>query len=140
MAVLTPGVYVAVTTFHVEMLPVQLMLAIAAARERVPVDLQLQAEGGSEDCADSAGARHALEAALARDLDGQAAVLVRAAQTQWRSDIFDFGDRKRPNFATQQQLSAHHRNAAFARASVTVDFVIRGFQAGLQLQPPLPAG
>lgn len=31
-----PGIYIAISTYHVEMLPTDLMLAIAAARERVP--------------------------------------------------------------------------------------------------------
>ena len=34
VTMLIPGVYVAITTFHVEMLPTDLMLAISAARER----------------------------------------------------------------------------------------------------------
>lgn len=36
VALLTPSFYIAVSTFHAEMIPTDLMLAIAAARERVP--------------------------------------------------------------------------------------------------------
>lgn len=36
VALLTPSLYIAVSNFHVEMLPTDLMLAIAATRERVP--------------------------------------------------------------------------------------------------------
>lgn len=36
VALLTPAFYIAVTNFHVEMLPTDLMLAIAATRERIP--------------------------------------------------------------------------------------------------------
>jgi len=36
VTMLVPAVYVAVSSYHVEMLPTDLMLAIAAARERVP--------------------------------------------------------------------------------------------------------
>jgi len=36
VTLLLPGIYVAVTTFHQEMLPTDLVLAIAAAREKVP--------------------------------------------------------------------------------------------------------
>jgi spore germination protein KA len=36
VALFTPSIYVAVSNFHVEMLPTDLMLAIAATRERVP--------------------------------------------------------------------------------------------------------
>lgn len=36
IATLTPGFYIAVSTYHLEMLPTDLMLAIAATRERVP--------------------------------------------------------------------------------------------------------
>lgn len=36
VALLTPSVYLAISTFHEEMLPTDLLLAIAASRERVP--------------------------------------------------------------------------------------------------------
>lgn len=36
VTLLLPGIYVAITTFHQEMLPTDLVLAIAAAREKVP--------------------------------------------------------------------------------------------------------
>ncbi|ARU60454.1 spore germination protein [Tumebacillus avium] len=36
IATLTPGLYIAITNYHVEMLPTDLLLAIAATRERVP--------------------------------------------------------------------------------------------------------
>jgi len=36
VTMLIPGTYMAITTFHVEMLPTDLMLAISASRERVP--------------------------------------------------------------------------------------------------------
>ena len=36
LAIITPGFYVALTTFHQEMIPTDLILAIAAARETVP--------------------------------------------------------------------------------------------------------
>lgn len=36
VALLTPALYIAITTFHVEMLPTDLLLAIAATRERIP--------------------------------------------------------------------------------------------------------
>lgn len=36
LAVMTPGVYVAITTFHQEMIPTDLILAVSAARETVP--------------------------------------------------------------------------------------------------------
>jgi spore germination protein KA len=36
VALLTPSIYIAVSTFHEEMLPTDLLLAIAATRERVP--------------------------------------------------------------------------------------------------------
>ncbi len=36
IAIMTPGLYVAVTTFHQEMIPTDLILAISAARETVP--------------------------------------------------------------------------------------------------------
>lgn len=36
LTMLIPAVYIAISTFHVEMLPTDLMLAISAARERVP--------------------------------------------------------------------------------------------------------
>lgn len=36
IALLTPSIYIAISTFHIEMLPTDLMLAISAARERVP--------------------------------------------------------------------------------------------------------
>lgn len=36
LSLLLPGIYVAVTNFHVEMLPTDLLLAIAASREKVP--------------------------------------------------------------------------------------------------------
>ncbi len=36
ITLLAPGLYIAVTTFHPEMLPTDLLLAIAASRERIP--------------------------------------------------------------------------------------------------------
>lgn len=36
ITMLVPGIYIAISTYHVEMLPTDLLLAIAAARERVP--------------------------------------------------------------------------------------------------------
>nr|WP_207952336.1 spore germination protein [Paenibacillus turpanensis] len=36
VAMLTPSIYVAVTNYHIEMLPTDLLLAIAATREKVP--------------------------------------------------------------------------------------------------------
>jgi spore germination protein KA len=36
IAIMTPGIYVAITTFHQEMIPTDLILAISAARETVP--------------------------------------------------------------------------------------------------------
>lgn len=36
VALMTPSIYIAISTFHEEMLPTDLLLAIAAARERVP--------------------------------------------------------------------------------------------------------
>lgn len=36
VALLTPAIYIAITNFHVEMIPTDLLLAIAATRERVP--------------------------------------------------------------------------------------------------------
>ncbi|REK76789.1 spore germination protein [Paenibacillus paeoniae] len=36
MALFLPSLYVAITTFHIEMLPMELMLSIAASRERTP--------------------------------------------------------------------------------------------------------
>lgn len=36
ITLLAPGIYIAVTTFHPEMLPTDLLLAIAASRERIP--------------------------------------------------------------------------------------------------------
>jgi spore germination protein KA len=36
VALLTPSIYIAISTFHEEMLPTDLLLAIAATRERVP--------------------------------------------------------------------------------------------------------
>ena len=37
VTLLVPGVYLAVTTFHPEMFPTDLMLAISASRERIPI-------------------------------------------------------------------------------------------------------
>lgn len=42
LAVLTGGVYVAIVNFHQEMLPTELLLAIAASRERVPFPAALE--------------------------------------------------------------------------------------------------
>ncbi|GAX91939.1 spore germination protein [Effusibacillus lacus] len=42
MALLLPAFYIAVTNFHPEMIPTDLMLAIAAARERVPFPVVLE--------------------------------------------------------------------------------------------------
>ena len=36
IALFAPAIYIAVTTFHAEMIPTDLMLAIAATRERMP--------------------------------------------------------------------------------------------------------
>lgn len=36
IALLTPGLYIAVTSFHVDMIPTDLVLAIASSRERLP--------------------------------------------------------------------------------------------------------
>jgi len=42
VAVLTPSVYIAVATFHEEMIPTDLLLAIAATREKVPFPALLE--------------------------------------------------------------------------------------------------
>ena len=42
VTMLIPGIYVAITIFHVEMLPTDLMLAISAARERVPFPIVVE--------------------------------------------------------------------------------------------------
>ena len=38
----TPAIYIAVTNFHIEMLPIDLLLAIAGAREMVPLPAILE--------------------------------------------------------------------------------------------------
>lgn len=43
IATLTPGLYIAITNYHVEMLPTDLLLAIAATRERVPFPAIIEA-------------------------------------------------------------------------------------------------
>jgi spore germination protein KC len=106
--------------------------------ESVPLELRLQSEMGLENYAARASSRRVLEAAALAVLEGQAATLVRTAQTQWRSDIFGFGDAARRNFATQGQLSDYDWARAFPRASVAVTFTAKTFQVGEQLQPPLP--
>lgn len=42
VAVLTPSIYIAVSTFHEEMIPTDLLLAIAATREKVPFPALLE--------------------------------------------------------------------------------------------------
>jgi len=42
VTMLIPGIYMAITTFHVEMLPTDLMLAISATRERVPFPIVVE--------------------------------------------------------------------------------------------------
>lgn len=42
IALFMPSIYVAVSTYHVEMLPTDLMLAIAASRERVPFSTMVE--------------------------------------------------------------------------------------------------
>ena len=36
IAIFLPGIYIAVTTFHDEFLPTELLLAIGSAREKIP--------------------------------------------------------------------------------------------------------
>ena len=43
MALLLPSLYVAITTFHVEMLPTNLLLSIAASREHAPFPAMIEA-------------------------------------------------------------------------------------------------
>lgn len=42
LSILLPGLYIAVVTFHQEMIPTDLLFAIAAARERVPLPMFLE--------------------------------------------------------------------------------------------------
>lgn len=42
LALLTPAFFIAITTFHVDMIPTDLVLAIAATRERVPFPLIIE--------------------------------------------------------------------------------------------------
>lgn len=42
LSILLPGIYIAVVTFHQEMIPTDLLFAVAAARERVPLPLFLE--------------------------------------------------------------------------------------------------
>lgn len=42
LAILLPGLYIAVVTFHQEMIPTDLLFAIAAAREKVPLPMFLE--------------------------------------------------------------------------------------------------
>lgn len=42
LAVLLPGIYIAVVTFHQEMIPTDLLFAIASAREQVPLPMLLE--------------------------------------------------------------------------------------------------
>jgi spore germination protein len=43
LSLLTPGLYVAITTFHQDLLPTQLLLSVAAAREAIPFPAVVEA-------------------------------------------------------------------------------------------------
>ena len=42
LAILLPGIYISVTTFHDEFLPTELLLAISSAREKIPFPIILE--------------------------------------------------------------------------------------------------